>query len=104
MVWGVRQARLWQLGKLMPAHLAQHMEAYGTLPVRCAFWHTPIQLAGTETESAVCLRQHFSIRFWQAALRFALFRCAVRCWSVQIEAEGCLPVIICATYKGLKTA
>jgi len=28
------QARLWQLGQLMPTRLAQHMEAYSTLPVR----------------------------------------------------------------------
>ncbi|KAK9836023.1 hypothetical protein WJX81_006680 [Elliptochloris bilobata] len=27
------QARLWQLGKLLPPRLAQHMEAFGTLPV-----------------------------------------------------------------------
>ena len=33
---GMQQARLWQLGKLMPVRLAQHMEAYGTLPVRSA--------------------------------------------------------------------
>ncbi len=31
------QARLWQLGQLMPTRLAQHMEAYSTLPVRVLY-------------------------------------------------------------------
>ena len=44
-LWGVRQARLWQLGKLMPARLAQHMEAYGTLPVRSAMYHACLNAA-----------------------------------------------------------
>lgn len=47
-LWGVRQARLWQLGKLMPARLAQHMEAYGTLPVRSAFLRTRVRLQNLE--------------------------------------------------------
>jgi hypothetical protein len=33
MVWNAPQARLWQLGKLMPRHLARHLEEHCAIPV-----------------------------------------------------------------------